>query len=211
MKKIIETDNCSTCHKWITNKINAGLIDPNDFKAIHFSDDEALNDWCMNNLSKSDIAKLRATIRQARAVKKNITQQITISNECHRALKALSKKHDVSFSELILSKIQAEFDAIDLKQDAEPEQAPEIVAAPIEQAPPPAPATSPTIATDDTILPVSLAEYNQLVARLKHTPEWQTKNGQEQNMARIFKDHGVLLPNGKMSKTNLTAYMKQLP
>jgi hypothetical protein len=60
-------------------------------------------------------------------------------------------------------------------------------------------------------LPKTKAEYESLVEQLKQSQEWQIKNGTAQNVARIFKQNGVVLPSGKMSKAGLVTYLNEMP
>jgi len=210
MKKIITQENYAIAYNWIINQINKNTFSDNGFKEIVYADYESLSSWCNENLKPENIKRLRGTIRQTLSKRKIGSRQITLNSEAHIILKDMAKHQGLTLSELIIDKLKSEW--LEL---SEPEEATETMAASTEPAhddaePASAPANSPIIATNEIILPESSAEYNQLVDRLKHSPEWQTKNGQVQNLARIFKAHGVLLPDGKMSKAGLNKYLKEL-
>jgi len=186
---------------WIHDK----CLDIKGADSLSSDNMDILNEWCEANLSDSQWKQLKTVVR-GRRIKDNY-KMIRINKEAHVIIKAIAEASNLSFSEVIIQNLG---DKLSQSKPAEPEQAAEIVAAPIEQAPDnaePAPADKPT---DDTIeLFTTQTEYNDLVEQLKAEKlEWKTNPSEAQNLSRIFKGHGVLLPSGKMNKEALMAYIE---
>jgi len=189
MKELITEENFSIAYNWINNQINKKVFSDNGFTTINYADNETLNKWISDNLNTDHIKRMKGTIRQTLSKRKTGSIQITLNSEAHTILKDIAKCQGLTLSEVIIRELKDKW--IDTPEQATTE--------------PPEPLV---IAIEDISLPTCKAEYNKLVSRLKLTDIWQKKNGQEQNMVRIFKASGVLLPNGKMSKPELTKYLE---
>jgi len=176
-----------------------------DFDSLKYYQHEEINIWCEKHLDKRQWTQLKGAIRSKKLRQDKKIHRVDLNTKAYKILKELANSYGVTLSKLIVNKLENEWIAISEPEEIE---AAETMAA--QSKPEQAPANSPIIATDNITLPVSIAEYDKLVSRLKLTDIWQKKNGQEQNMVRIFKASGVLLPNGKMTKPGLTEYLKTL-